>query len=123
VLTISLNTPLLSAAESQGNTSMGYGWLWSLLVDFFMLAVCVASAALSIAAQKQWKSYWRWSALFPLLILGIWVAIIIMSRLLDENTHRLWQLEIFAWAMFNLIYMQALMLAKRKLDKADNLST
>ncbi len=46
-----------------------------------------------------------------------------MSRLLDENTHRLWQLEIFAWAMFNLIYMQALMLAKRKLDKADNLST
>ena len=102
---------------------MGYGWLWSLLVDFFMLAVCVASAALSIAAQKQWKSYWRWSALVPLLILGIWVAIIIMSRLLDENTHRLSQLEIFAWAMFNLIYMQALMLAKRKLDKADNLST
>ena len=103
---------------------MDYGWLWSLLVNFFILAVGVASAALSIAAQKQWKSYWRWSALFPLLILGIWVTVIILSRLFDENTHRLWPLEIFAWAMFNLIYMQVLMLAKRKLEKAkaDNLS-
>ncbi len=97
---------------------MSDGWFWNLLIAFVTLAVSMASAALSIAALNQWKNYWRWSALFPLLILGAWVTIIIMSKIFDENTHALWQLEIFAWAMFNLIYMQVLMLAKRKLDKA-----
>jgi hypothetical protein len=38
---------------------------------------------------------------------------------LDATAHELWALEIFAWAMINLIYMVTAMTAKRMFVKHD----
>ena len=111
------NTPLFSAEEIGLITQTDYGWVWNLLVVVIILAVSAASAALTIAALKQWHGHWRWAAVFPFLILAFWILIIIGSRLFNDDAHRLWPLEIFAWAMLNLIYMQILMIAKKNLGK------
>ena len=116
-LMIGGNTPLFSAEEIGVITQTDYGWVWNLLVVVIILAVSAASAALTIAALKQWHGHWRWAAVFPFLILAFWILIIIGSRLFNEDAHLLWPLEIFAWAMLNLIYMQTLMIAKKNLDK------
>ena len=116
-LMIGGNTPLFSAEEIVLITQTDYGWVWNLLVVVIILAVSAASAALTIAALKQWYGHWRWAAVFPFFILAFWILIIIGSRLFNDDAHRLWPLEIFAWAMLNLIYMQILMIAKKNLDK------
>ena len=111
------NTPLFSAEEIGLITETNYGWVWNLLVVFIILAVSAASATLTIAALKQWHGLWRWGAVFPFLILAFWILIIVGSRFFNDDAHRLWPLEIFAWAMLNLIYMQVLMIAKKNLEK------
>jgi hypothetical protein len=116
-LMIGGNTPLFSAEEIVLITQTDYGWVWNLLVVVIILAVSAASAALTIAALKQWYGHWRWAAVFPFFILAFWILIIIGSRLFNDDAHRLWPLEIFAWAMLNLIYMQILMIAKKNKDK------
>ena len=116
-LMIGGNRPLFSAEEIELITQTDYGWVWNLLVVVIILAVSAASAALTIAALKQWHGHWRWAAVFPFLILAFWTLVIIGSRLFNDDAHRLWPLEIFAWAMLNLIYMQILMIAKKNLDK------
>jgi len=116
-LMIGGNTPLFSAEEIVLITQTDYGWVWNLLVVVIILAVSAASAALTIAALKQWHGHWRWAAVFPFFILAFWILIIIGSRLFNDDAHRLWPLEIFAWAMLNLIYMQILMIAKKNKDK------
>lgn len=116
-LMIGGNTPLFSAEEIGLITETNYGWVWNLLVVVIILAVSAASAALTIAALKQWYGHWRWAAVFPFFILAFWILIIIGSRLFNDDAHRLWPLEIFAWAMLNLIYMQILMIAKKNKDK------
>ncbi len=112
-LMIGGNTPLFSAEEIVLITQTDYGWVWNLLVVVIILAVSAASAALTIAALKLWYGHWRWAAVFPFFILAFWILIIIGSRLFNEDAHLLWPLEIFAWAMLNLIYMQTLMIAKK----------
>ena len=116
-LMIGGNAPLFSAEEIVLITQTDYGWVWNLLVVVIILAVSAASAALTIAALKQWYGHWRWAAVFPFFILAFWILIIIGSRLFNDDAHRLWPLEIFAWAMLNLIYMQILMIAKKNKDK------
>ncbi|HCI88818.1 MAG TPA: hypothetical protein DHV53_09235 [Gammaproteobacteria bacterium] len=72
-----------------------------------------------MAALRQWQGRWRYFAAFPLAVLAVWVGLILTARLGDSNSHRLWPFELFAWAMFNMIYMVIIMTGKRKLDKAD----
>ena len=94
-------------------------WAWNLVIALVVLAFTLASAALPIAATRQWQRYWRGAALFPMLVLLIWIALIVFSRMGGSEAHQLWPLEIFAWAMLNMIYMVALMTSKRILEKAD----
>lgn len=94
-------------------------WAWNLAIAGIVLVFSLASAVLPLAAMKQWQGSWRIGALLPLLGLGLWAGIIVLSRLADPQSHRLWPFEIFAWAMLNMIYMVALMTAKRVFEKAD----
>jgi len=106
-------------ATAPGLTTPDAPWIWNLVIAVIVLAATAASAALPLAALKQWQGSWRVGAAIPLLILAIWVALILVSRLGDGQGHQLWPLEIFAWAMINMIYMVAIMTAKRIFIKHD----
>lgn len=97
----------------------GSGWGWNLLIALVVLVFTVASAALPIAALRQWTGLWRYVAALPLLFLLLWAALIVVSKLLLPGSHSLWSFEIFAWAMLNMIYMVVAMTAKRQFQKAD----
>jgi len=94
-------------------------WFWNLVISLIVITISAASAALPVAAFKQWTGSWRIAAVAPLVVLGLWVSIIVIARLASSDAHRLWPFEIFAWAMLNMIYMVAVMTIKRVLDKAD----
>ena len=94
-------------------------WGWNMIIAVIVIAISSASAALPIAASKQWTGNWRVSAIMPLAVLLLWIAIIVFGRLQSSDSHQLWPFEIFAWAMLNMIYMVAVMTVKRVLDKAD----
>ena len=104
------------AAESD---AAGNAVFWNLVIAIIVLAVTLASAALPLAALRQWQGNWRRVALAPLVLLGIWVGVILLSRLTDPGSHRLWPFEVFSWAMLNMIYMVAVMTYKRQIDKAE----
>lgn len=98
-------------------------WFWNLVIAIFVIAVSIASAALPVAATKQWLGSWRLAAGAPLLVLLLWIVVIVVARIDNPNAHRFWPFEIFAWAMLNMIYMVGIMTAKRILDKADKESS
>ena len=92
---------------------------WNFVIAVIVLATLIASAALPVAALRQWPGRWRFFAMFPLAALIFQLAVIVTGRLDDPGSHRLWPFELFAWAMANMIYMVIIMTAKRKLDKHD----
>ena len=92
---------------------------WNFVIAVIVLATLIASAALPVAALRQWPGRWRFLAMFPLATLMLLLAVIFTARLADPGSHRLWPFELFAWAMANMIYMVIVMTAKRKLDKHD----
>ena len=117
---VMLASGTVAAQVSDANlTTPDSAWAWNLVIALIVLAATAASAALPLAALKQWRGSWRIAAAIPLVILLIWVGFIALSRLGDGQGHRLWPLEIFAWAMINMIYMVAIMAAKRVFIKAD----
>jgi len=92
---------------------------WNFVIAVIVLATLIASAALPVAALRQWPGRWRYLAMFPLATLMLLLIVIVTARLDDPGSHRLWPFELFAWAMANMIYMVIVMTAKRKLDKHD----
>ena len=92
---------------------------WNFVIAVIVLATLIASAALPVAALRQWPGKWRYFAMLPLAGLMLLLAVIVTGRLDDPGSHRLWPFELFAWAMANMIYMVIVMTAKRKLDKHD----
>lgn len=92
---------------------------WNLVIALLVIIVTAASAALPMAAMRQWRGGWRIAAIVPLTILGLWIAVIVVDRFENPDAQRLWALEIFAWAMLNMIYMVTVMTVKRVLDKAE----
>ena len=119
-LLILLQTPLAFAASANINAEQeAEAVFWNMVIAIIVLGTLLASAALPVAALRQWQGRWRYFAAFPLAVLAVWVGQIVTARLGDSNSHRLWPFELFAWAMFNMIYMVIIMTGKRKLDKAD----
>ena len=92
---------------------------WNLTIAFLVLAATAGSAVLNIAAIRNWNRNWGFISGLPLLCLLLWAALILATRQLDATAHELWALEIFAWAMINLIYMVTAMTAKRMFAKRD----
>lgn len=92
-------------------------WLWNLLIALIVMVFTLASAALPLAAMRQWKGVWSLAAAFPLGILFIWVGIISIAKLQSLESHKLWPFEVFAWAMLNMVYMVSIMTIKRILEK------
>ncbi len=112
---LAFTSKLIAAETDSGQSAV---W-WNFVIAVIVLAVSLASAALPAAALRQWSGGWRLAAVFPLLVLAMWIGIIVLSRLADSNSHRLWPFEIFSWAMLNMIYMVAVMTYKRQIDKAE----
>ena len=106
-------------AEASQAVITGDSLIWDLLIAIIVLLTTLASAALPVAAIRQWPKKWRYSALFPLIILALWLGLIGVSKAADSRSHMLWLFEIFSWAMLNMIYMVSLMTIKRIFEKAD----
>ena len=104
------------AAQTQNANS---GTLWDVLIVVIVFAVTAASAVLPFAAIRQWDRNWGFVAAFPFLLLLLWSGIILLAKYRDPDSHQLWTLEIFAWAMINMIYMVTVMTAKRMFAKRD----
>lgn len=94
---------------------------WNLIIGFLVFAATIGSAVLNIAAIRHWNRNWGLVSVLPLFGLLFWIVLIVISRQLDENSHGLWLLEIFSWAMLNMIYMVTAMTAKRIFAKRDNI--
>lgn len=116
---------VMAATElpTQAVSSNADGWAWNFLIALFVLLATAASAALPVAALRQWQGHWRLGAGLSLAVLAAWLGLIFVSRLFSEDAHRLWALEIFAWSMLNMIYMVALMTIKRASEKANKKRT
>ena len=116
---VGLGLPALARAQALGGLESESGWLWTLLIAAFVLIVTAASAVLPYSAIRQWRGAWRVAAAAPLLVLLLWLGVIIVSRAMATGSHALWPLELFAWAMLNMIYMVSIMTIKRMFAKAD----
>lgn len=114
LLTLGSSPTIAASVNSAGSADS-----WNLII---LLVVCTAtagSAVLNIAAIRNWDRNWGLVSGLPLLGLLLWGTLIFVAKQLDANTHELWALEIFAWAMINLIYMVTAMTAKRMFAKRD----
>lgn len=108
-----------NAALRQGSSP----WFWNWVIALIVISATLASAALCIAAYRNWPQRgWRWGALAPLGVLALMLVIIGFARSGENLSHELWPLEIFAWSMLNMIYMVGLMTTKRIFEKADTQS-
>jgi hypothetical protein len=92
--------------------------IWVYVIIGFVLATLACSAALPLAAIRQWSGAWKACAISPLIALAVWVGIIITAKQLDQSAHPLWMLELFSWSMLNLIFMVTAMTAKRTFEKS-----
>lgn len=111
-----LSTSALAATANGGSSPAS---TWNLAIALVVLAATAGSAVLNIAAMRQWNRNWGLVAGLPLLGLVLWCLLIVVAKQLDSSTHQLWALEIFAWAMINMIYMVTAMTAKRMFAKRD----
>ncbi len=118
-LSIAIISVLLPNALFAANEAPESAWFWNMVIASIVLLAALASAALPIAAFRNWQNRWRWGAMFPFAVLLVWSSIIVAAKLINPNSHGLWPLELFAWAMLNMIYMVALMTTKRLFEKAD----
>lgn len=114
---VALYPHTILAAASNGGSE--FNWWWNLIIAMVVLVFSLASAALPLAAWRQWRGPWRFAAAAPLAGLILWLLLIVVGRATDPASHRLWPFEIFAWAMLNMIYMVAIMTSKRTFEKAD----
>lgn len=92
---------------------------WSLLIVAIVFAATVGSIVLNLAAIRQWNRNWGLVSGLPILGLMVWSGVILAAKAADPAAHALWTLEIFAWAMLNMIYMVTAMTAKRMFAKRD----
>ncbi|MEX0963003.1 MAG: hypothetical protein WDZ52_03035 [Pseudohongiellaceae bacterium] len=109
----------VSSTASATAASSGSASAWNLVIVLIVVAATVGSGILNFAAIRQWNRNWGLVSSLPLLGLLLWSAIILTAKAIDPSSHMLWQLEIFAWAMLNMIYMVTAMTAKRMFAKRD----
>lgn len=112
---LSLSHPALGASAD----GPAYSAAWNTVIVLIAFAATVGSAVLNFAAIRQWDRNWGLVSGLPLLGLLIWCGVILLGKSIDGSSHALWQLEIFAWAMINMIYMVTAMTAKRMFAKKD----
>ncbi|MDA9612154.1 hypothetical protein N9S63_02580 [OM182 bacterium] len=111
----------ISSACAQTLDSVGISSdepVWVYVIIGFVLATLACSAALPLAAIRQWSGAWKACAISPLIALAVWVGLIITAKQLDQSAHPLWMLELFSWSMLNLIFMVTAMTAKRTFEKS-----
>ena len=111
----------ISSACAQGLDSIAISSdepIWVYVIIGFVLATLACSAALPLAAIRQWSGAWKVCAVSPLIVLAVWAGFIITAKQLDQNAHPLWMLELFSWSMLNLIFMVTAMTAKRTFEKS-----
>ena len=116
-----LCTPLFAQTELPINSDSNQ-FVWNLVIALIVIVFTLASAALPLAAARQWQNSWSLAAKFPLFILVVWVLIIVVAKLQSIDSHRLWSFELFAWAMLNMVYMVTVMTIKRIIEKNDEKS-
>jgi len=115
-------TVLLAQTElSQPSNSQTFAW--NLVIALIVIIFTMASAALPVAATRQWKNEWSTAAKVPLFVLVIWILVIIVGKLQSADSHNLWSFELFAWAMMNMVYMVTIMTIKRIIEKNADPST
>ena len=118
LLAMASSSAIAASASSAAPTNT-----WNLIIAFLVFAATAGSAVLNIAAIRNWDRNWGLVSGLPLLCLLLWAALIVATKQLDATAHELWALEIFAWAMINLIYMVTAMTAKRMFVKHDGEGT
>ena len=114
---------VLSAQTELSQPSNSQTFAWNLVIALIVIIFTMASAALPIAAARQWKNAWSTAAKVPLFALGIWILVIIVGKLQSADSHNLWSFELFAWAMMNMVYMVTIMTIKRIIEKNVDPST
>lgn len=67
-----------------------------------VLLVAVAVLAPQIWAIRAWRSWWRWLAAAPLLVLGADILLILVQTSIDPTSHNLWPLELAMIAIVGL---------------------
>ena len=110
------SNPLWAA---QPSTQSGSFDIWDTLMLAIVLLTTASSAALSVAAWRQWQAGWRLVAALPIAALLVWMAWVSVSRYLYPNAHSLWSFELFGWALLNLLYMATVLTAKRTFEKTE----
>ena len=115
LLAMASSSAIAASASSAAPTNT-----WNLIIAFLVFAATAGSAVLNIAATRNWDRNWGLVSGLPLLGLLLWGVLIFVAKQLDSGSHELWALEIFAWAMINLIYMVTAMTAKRMFAKSDS---
>ena len=114
LLALTSSSAIAASANGTGTTNS-----WNLIIALLVFAATAASAVLNIAAIRHWDRNWGLVSALPLFALLLWGLLIVVAKQLDASAHELWALEIFAWAMINMIYMVTAMTAKRMFAKRD----
>lgn len=112
-----------SQAALAAEPASGSNASWGVVIALLVLAATAGSAVLNIAAIRQWDRNWGLVSGLPLAGLMLWCLLILIAKRMDPGAHALWLLEIFAWAMINMIYMVTAMTAKRMFAKRDDEET
>ncbi len=111
---------IAGSATAASGVSPATGNFWDMVIILVVFAVTAASAVLPLAALRQWSRNWKIVAALPLLALLLWLLLITLSKQIDPQSHQWWELEVFAWAMMNMVYMVTAMTAKRVFARKDS---
>ena len=81
---------ILSAQTELSQPSNSQTFAWNLVIALIVIIFTMASAALPVAATRQWKNAWSTAAKVPLFVLVIWILVIIVGKLQSAVSHNLW---------------------------------
>ena len=77
---VNLNMPSVFAQTFDSITIPSDEPIWVYVIIGFVLATLACSAALPLAAMRQWSGGWKACAISPLIALAIWVGLIITAN-------------------------------------------
>lgn len=111
------------AAEIMGTSDQTPLTAWSIVIALLVCSVAASVAYLCYFAVRLWSGYWKFLALAPLGLLGLWLTLILVGMLTGLAPRTLWAVEILAWAMGTAVYFVVLFTARRAFEKADALDS
>ena len=70
-----------------------------------VMAIPIAAVVQAVLAARRWRGAWRFAAVIPLAVVGLWTLSLVISW---PHEHTLWPFELLVYGVLCLAYMLVL---------------